>query len=110
MRRDWFDENHAEIMDLIGEKHAVNLVHLHDPQCTISRKTLSGASARQFSCLKCKIPGWELEIQGYADKNDMKIFYSSSKKVYGPISAGSFLLLSADGTKPISEKNKILER
>ena len=40
----------------------------------------------------------------------MKNFYSSLKEVYGPTSAGSSSLLSADGTKFISEKNKILER
>ena len=37
------------------------------------------------------------EIQGYADMNDMKIFYST-------------LLMSADRTRFISDKNKILER
>ena len=49
------------------------------------------------------------EIQGYPEKNDLKNFYSSLK-VYGPTSASSSLLLSADGTKFISEENKILER
>ena len=50
------------------------------------------------------------EIQGYADKNDMKNFYSSLKGVYCPTSAGSLPLLSVDGIKLISEKIKILER
>ena len=50
------------------------------------------------------------EIQGYADKNDKENFYSSLKEVYGSTNAGSYLLLNADGTKFISEKNKILER
>ena len=48
------------------------------------------------------------EIQSYTDKNDMKNFYSSLKEVYGPTSAGSSPLPSADGIKLISEKNKIL--
>ena len=51
-----------------------------------------------------------VERQGYADKNDMKNFYSCLKEVYGPTSPGSSPLLSADGTKLISEKKKILER
>ena len=50
------------------------------------------------------------EIQSFADKNDTKNFYSSLKKIYGPTNASSSLLLSADGTKFISGKNKILER
>ena len=37
------------------------------------------------------------------------MFYCSLKEVYGPTSAGSSLLFSADGTKLISEKIKILE-
>ena len=49
------------------------------------------------------------EIQAYADKNDMKNFYSSLKEVYGSTSASSSPLLSIEGTKLISE-NKILER
>ena len=40
----------------------------------------------------------------------MKNFYSCLKKVYSPTSVDSSPLLSADGTKLISEKNKILER
>ena len=50
------------------------------------------------------------EIQGCADKNDMKNFYGSLKEVYGPTSTGSSPLLSANGTKLISEKNKILKK
>ena len=50
------------------------------------------------------------EIQGYTEKNDTKNFYSSQKEIYGLTSAGSSSLLSADGTKLISEKNRILER
>ena len=52
------------------------------------------------------LSAWADDIQDYADKNDMKNFYSSLKEVYGPTSAGSSPLLRADGTKSISE-NKI---
>ena len=50
------------------------------------------------------------DIHSYADKNDMKNFYSNLKEVYGTISDGSSPLLSVDETKLISEKNKILAR
>ena len=40
----------------------------------------------------------------------MKRIYSSLKEVHCPTSVDSSPLLSADGTKPISEKNKILEK
>ena len=39
----------------------------------------------------------------------MKNFYSSLKEVNSSTSASSSLLLRVDGTKLISEKNKILE-
>ena len=39
----------------------------------------------------------------------MKTFYDSLKEVYDPTNADSSPLLSADGAKPISEKNKTLE-
>ena len=39
-QRDWLDENHAEIMGLIGKKRAAHLVHLHDPQYTSKKDAL----------------------------------------------------------------------
>ena len=111
--RDWFDENHAKIMDLIRKKCAAYLVHLHDPQCTTKKDALrSICSTIQLNLRKIQdfwLSTRADEIQGYSHKNDMKNFYSSPKEVYCHISASSSLLLSADGTKLISE-NKILER
>ena len=112
--RDWFDENHTEIMDVIEKKRVTHLVHLHDPQCTTKKDALRSISRtvqlksreRQDFWLSARAD----QIQGYADKNDMKDFYSSLKKVYGPTGAGSAPFLRADGTKFTSEKNKILER
>ena len=40
----------------------------------------------------------------------MKNFYGCLKKIYSPTSSGSSPLLSADGTKLMAGKNKILER
>ena len=60
----------------------------------------------QDSWLSARVNG----IQGNTDKSDIKNLYSSLKKVYGPTSAGSLSLLSADRTKLITEKNEILER
>ena len=50
------------------------------------------------------------EIQGFADRNDMKNFYDSLKEVYGPTTWGSSPLLSRDGSTLITDKEKILER
>ena len=50
------------------------------------------------------------EIQGYADNHDSKRFYDTLKALYGPQRSGSSPLLSADGTRLLSEKKQILER
>ena len=49
-------------------------------------------------------------IQGFADRNDMKNFYDSLAEAYGPSTSGSTPLLSADRSKLITDKEKILER
>ena len=103
--RDWFDENYAEIMDLVRKKRSVHLAHLQDLQCTTKKDTLRSICSTVQLKLREMQDSWLSaradEIQTYADKN------GSLKDVYGPTSAGSFL--SADGTKLLSE-NKILER
>ena len=101
-------------MDVIEKKRVTHLVHLHDPQCTTKKDALRSIS-RTVQLKPRERPDFWLsaradQIQGYADKNDMKDFYSSLKKVYGPTGAGSSPFLRADGTKFTSEKNKILER
>ncbi|XP_059829770.1 uncharacterized protein LOC132396204 isoform X2 [Hypanus sabinus] len=50
------------------------------------------------------------EIQGYVDSHDTKRFYDALKAMYGPQSSGSSPLLSADGTRLLTEKKQILER
>ena len=50
------------------------------------------------------------EIQGFADRNDMKNIYDGLKKVRGPTTSGSSPLLRADGSTPVTDKEKILER
>ena len=97
-----------------GKKCAAYLAHLHDPQCT-TKKYVLRIICSTVQLKLCEMQNFWLsitadEILGYTDKNDMKNFYTSLKEVYGPTSAGSSLLLSADRTKLISGKNKTLER
>ena len=49
------------------------------------------------------------EIQSYADQHNSKCFYKALKCVHGSQSSGSSPLLSTDGTKLITDQNKILE-
>nr|VZI48617.1 unnamed protein product [Spirometra erinaceieuropaei] len=50
------------------------------------------------------------EIQGYADRNEWKNFFSAIKAVYGPPTMGTAPLLSADGSNLLTEKTQILQR
>nr|VZI24094.1 unnamed protein product [Spirometra erinaceieuropaei] len=50
------------------------------------------------------------EIQGYADRNEWKNFFSTIKAVYGPPTKGTAPLLSADGSTLLTEKTQILQR
>ena len=50
------------------------------------------------------------EIQSFADEHDSKCLYEALTCVYGPQSSGSLPLLSADGTKLITDHNIILDR
>nr|VZH93444.1 unnamed protein product [Spirometra erinaceieuropaei] len=50
------------------------------------------------------------KIQGYADRNEWKNFFSAIKAVYGPATKGTAPLLSADGNTLLTEKTQILQR
>nr|VZI25879.1 unnamed protein product [Spirometra erinaceieuropaei] len=50
------------------------------------------------------------EIQGYADRNEWKNFFSAIKAVYGPATKGTAPFLSADGNTLLTEKTQILQR
>ncbi|BHF59502.1 hypothetical protein SprV_0100246100 [Sparganum proliferum] len=50
------------------------------------------------------------EIQGYADRNEWKNFFSAINSVHGPTAKGTAPLLSADRTTLLTEETQILQR
>ena len=50
------------------------------------------------------------EIQSFADRKDMKKFFDALKKISGPQSSGTTLLLSANGTSLLTDKEAILKK
>ncbi|CAB4027550.1 Hypothetical predicted protein, partial [Paramuricea clavata] len=110
---DWFEENIGSIMPLIDAKNAAH-------QALVTRNTRSTSSRlkecqhrlqREIRRLKNDwLIGKAREIQEFADKHDAKKFYDAVKGVYGPSTRGTSPLLSADGTKVISDRNEILNR
>ena len=48
--------------------------------------------------------------QFFADRNDMKKFHDALKTICGPKSSDAILLLSADGSTLLTDKDAILKR
>lgn len=113
--KDWFDENDAEIKQLLEEKYSAYKAHLADPTSISKKDGLRNVKSTIQAKLRLMQDSWLSskadEIQGFADRNDMKNFYNSLKEVYGPTTSGSLApLLSADGSTLITDKEKLLER
>jgi len=112
--QDWFDENNSRIQSLLEEKRQCHRAHINDPSSASKKDAFSAARRTVQLELRHMQDNWYSQqadtIQAYAERKDMKKFYSALKAVYGPTSSGSPPLLSSDGNTLISDKEKILER
>ena len=112
--KDRFDVNSTEIMQLLEDKHRAYRAHLDNPKSTAKKDILRNICTTIQLKLHQMQDSWLSnkadEIQGFANRNNMKNFYDGLKEVYGPTTSGSSPLLSADGSTLISDKEKILER
>ena len=108
--QDWFDENDSRIQALLEDKRQLLRAHQSDPTSAAKKAAYTSKRSTVQAELRTMQDAWLSnkagEIQGYADRNDMKNFYSGLKEVYGPSSSGSFPLLSSDGTTLITEKRE----
>nr|VZI51103.1 unnamed protein product [Spirometra erinaceieuropaei] len=109
--QDWFDDNDATIRNLLAEKNRLHKVYVDHP--TDATKAAFYRSRRQLQQrLREMQDAWTArkaeEIQGYADRNEWKNFFSAIKAVYGPPTKGTAPLLSADGNTLLTEKTQIL--
>ena len=99
---------------MLDEKHRLHSAHLNDPLsaakkaafCNVKRSLQLELRQMQDKWLSEKAD----EIQCYADRNDLKNFYSALKTVYGATLSVSSPLFSADGNILITDKEKVLER
>nr|VZI26313.1 unnamed protein product [Spirometra erinaceieuropaei] len=111
--QDWFDDNDAAIRNLLAEKNRLHKAYVDHP--TDATKAAFYRSRRQLQQrLREMQDAWTArkaeEIQGYADRNEWKNFFSAIKAVYGPPTKGTAPLLSADGNTLLTEKTQILQR
>nr|VZH95518.1 unnamed protein product [Spirometra erinaceieuropaei] len=111
--QDWFDDNDAAIRNLLAEKNRLHKAYVDHP--TEDNKAAFYRSRRQLQQrLREMQDAWTArkaeEIQGYADRNEWKNFFSAIKAVYGPPTMDTAPLLSADGSTLLTEKTQILQR
>lgn len=55
--KDWFDENCAEITQLLEDMHRAYKAHLDDPTSTTKKNALRNARSTAKACMICKTPG-----------------------------------------------------
>nr|VZI40312.1 unnamed protein product [Spirometra erinaceieuropaei] len=111
--QDWFDDNDAAIRNLLAEKNHLYKAFVNHP--TDATKATFDRSRRQLQQQLCEMQdAWTAlkaeEIQGYAERNEWRNFFSAIKAVYGPPTKGTAPLLSADGNTLLTEKTQILQR
>nr|VZI07880.1 unnamed protein product [Spirometra erinaceieuropaei] len=111
--RDWFDDNDAAIRNLLAVKNRLHKAYVEHP--TEGNKAAFYRSRRQLQQrLREMLDAWTArkaeEIQGYADRNEWRNFFSAIKAVYGPPTKGTAPLLSADGSTLLTEKTQIPQR
>ncbi|BHF80762.1 hypothetical protein SprV_0702389000 [Sparganum proliferum] len=111
--QDWFDDNDAVISNLLAEKNRLHKAYVDHP--TLDNKAAFYRSRRQLQqrLREMQAPGTARkaeDIQGYADRNEWKNFFSAIKAVYGPPTKGTAPLLSADGSTLLTERTQILQR
>ncbi|VDL95425.1 unnamed protein product [Schistocephalus solidus] len=111
--QDWFDDNNADISNLLAEKNGLHKVYTD---------LRTDASKAAFFRSRRLVPQWLWEIQDawmfhkvekiqrYADRNEIKKFFKTSKAIYGPCIKGTEAMLSSDGTTLLTDKSQILKR
>ncbi|VDL98703.1 unnamed protein product [Schistocephalus solidus] len=110
--QDWFDDNDADISNLLAEKNG-----LHNAYMDLRT---DGTKAAFFGCwhlIQQRL--WEMQdawvvrkadyIQWYADRNEMKNFLKAIRAIYGPCIEGTAPVLSSHGAPLLTEKSQILK-
>ncbi|VDL95818.1 unnamed protein product [Schistocephalus solidus] len=113
LHKDWFDDNDADIGNLLAEKNG-----LHEAYMDLRTDGIKAAFMR--GCRLVQQWQWEMqdawmirkakEIQGYADQNEIKNIFKAIKGIYGQCIKGIASLLSSDGITLLTEKSQILKR
>ncbi|VDL94616.1 unnamed protein product [Schistocephalus solidus] len=110
--QDWFDDNNADITNLLAEKNG-----LHKAYVGLRTDATKAAFFRCHHLVQQRLremqDAWMIqkaeEIQGYVDRNEIKNFFKAIKAICGPCFKRTAPLLSSDGTTLLTEKSQILK-
>ena len=112
--RDWYDENDQEIKELLKHKNQAHLDCLRNPTSPTLRQRFAKIRSQAQRQLRILEDTWwqqlSVEIQGYADKNNIQQFYESTKRIYGPRKRSVVPVRSSDGNTLIRDRQGILAR
>ena len=95
------------------KKCTAHRAHFHEPRCTIKKDVLrsihSTVQLKLHEMQDSWLSTWTDEIQGYTDKNDMKLFTAAWRKFsVPPVLAHLCFWMQMESSS--CQKNKILER
>ena len=112
--QDRFDENGKEIQGLLEEKHQKHKAYLRNTSSVSSKTAYSIICKTVQTKLRDMQDSWlskkAVKIQSFADRKDIKKFFDALKTIYGSQSSATIPLLSADGTRRLTDKEVILKR
>nr|VZI41170.1 unnamed protein product [Spirometra erinaceieuropaei] len=112
-QQDFFDENDAAIRNLLVEKNRLHKAYVDHPS-EDNKATFYRCRRHLQQRLREMRDAWTArkaqEIQGYADRNEWKNFFSVIKAVYGPPTKGIAPILSVHVSTPLTEKTQIPQR
>ncbi|BHF65030.1 hypothetical protein SprV_0200803900 [Sparganum proliferum] len=109
----WFDDNNVAISNLLAKKSRIHKAYVIRPTNDIKTAFVYSRRLVQQRLHEMQ-DAWKARkaegIQGYADRNKSKNFFSVIKAVYAPPTKATVPLLSADGSTLLTQKTQILQR
>ena len=111
--KDWFDQNDAEIKQLIAVKNRAHDAWLSNPSSVNLKMTFQNLRKEiQIKLREMENSWWTnqaRELQHLADKNDQHGFYNGLKEIYGPTKHTLTPVRSQEG-ELLKDKTAILNR
>ena len=113
VNKDWFDENAADIKDLVAKKRQALIEWNRQPFSADKKATFRHWKAEVQRRTRLMKDAWwrnvAAELQRLADQNSSRAFFAACRAVYGPKAHGLAPLKAKDGTL-LKDKDAIDDR